>query len=41
MPIRRIMMKLPDSVHHRVRVVAAERRMTMADMIREAVGVRL
>jgi hypothetical protein len=36
-PIRRIMVRLPDSVHHRVRVMAAEQRTTMAEIIREAV----
>ena len=35
--IRRVLVHLPDSVHHRVRVVAAERRTTMDRVIREAV----
>jgi len=29
---------MPDSLHHRIRVIAAERRLTMAEVIREALG---
>ena len=36
-PTRRVLVHLPDSVHHRVKVVAAERRTTMDRVIREAV----
>jgi hypothetical protein len=35
-PIRRIMVPMPDSLHHRIRVLAAERRTTMQEIIRDA-----
>jgi predicted transcriptional regulator len=35
-PIKRVMVPMPDSLHHRIRVIAAERRLTMAKVIREA-----
>jgi hypothetical protein len=35
-PIRKFIMPLPDSLHHRIRVMAAERRTTMAELMREA-----
>ena len=35
-PIKRVMVPMPDSLHHRIRVIAAERRLTMAEVIREA-----
>jgi predicted HicB family RNase H-like nuclease len=35
-PIKRVMVPMPDSLHHRIRVLAAERRQTMAEVIREA-----
>jgi hypothetical protein len=33
--IRRIMVPMPDSLHRRVKMIAAERRLTMAEVIRE------
>ena len=35
-PIKRVMVPMPDSLHHRLRVLAAERRTTMQVLIREA-----
>jgi hypothetical protein len=34
--IKRVMVPMPDSLHHRIRVMAAERRTTMQAIIRDA-----
>jgi hypothetical protein len=41
-PIKRVLVPMPDSLHHRIRVLAAERRTTMQAIIREMLerGVR-
>jgi hypothetical protein len=35
--IRRIMVPLPDSLHRKVKMAAAEKRMTMVEILRQAI----
>jgi hypothetical protein len=35
-PMKRLVVLIPDKLHHRARVLAAERRVTMAELVREA-----
>jgi hypothetical protein len=35
--IKRVMVPMRESVHHRLRIVAAERKITMADIVLEAI----
>jgi hypothetical protein len=36
-PIKRVMVRMPDSLHHRLRLLAVERRTTMEEIVRAAV----
>jgi hypothetical protein len=35
--IRRIMVPMPDSLHRKVKMAAAEKRMTMVEILRQAI----
>ena len=35
--IRRIMVPMPDSLHRKVKIAAAEKRMTMVEILRQAI----
>jgi hypothetical protein len=35
-PMKRLVVSISDNLHHRIRVIAAERRLTMTEVIREA-----